>query len=73
MQVNRSLHEAARLAQALQIDEQCLGKGTEVMRMDEMDKEQLTKVIVELIKDDQGVRQAVLHLVCTSPNVVTRI
>ena len=72
MQVNRSLHEAVCLAQALQIDEQCLGKGTVVIRMDEMDKEQLTKVMVQLIKDDQGVRKAVLHLVCTSPNVVSR-
>ena len=45
MQVNRSLHDAACLTQALQQNEQCLGKGTGVIRM--LDDKQLAKIALD--------------------------
>ena len=41
--------------------------------MNQMSKEELAKVISELIKENKEVRMAIINLACASPYVVTRM
>lgn len=46
---------------------------SEVVLLNQMDKEELAKVLVELIKDSRELRRAILKVVWNCPNIVTQI
>ena len=66
-------------------NEQWLKYGTEVMQMEpaaqesglvlihQMGKEELGKIVAELIKNDRGVQKAILNLAFSCPNIVMQI
>jgi len=41
--------------------------------MNQMSEEKLAQTVVDLIKKNGEVRQAVINLVCSCPNIVTEI
>ena len=45
----------------------------EMVLADKMTQEELARVIVELIRKNREVRQAIINLVCACPNVETEI
>ena len=45
----------------------------EMVLLNEMSQEELTKVLVELIKNDREVQRAILNLAFSCPNIVTQI
>ncbi len=45
----------------------------EVVLLNQMDKEELAKALVELIKNDREVQRAILNLAFFCPNIVTQI
>ena len=46
---------------------------SELVLLNQMSKEQLAKVLVELIREDREVQKAILNLTLSCPNIVTRI
>jgi len=46
---------------------------SEMVLLNQMDKEELAKVLVELIKDSRELRRAILEVVWNCPNIVTQI
>ena len=46
---------------------------SELVLLNEMNMEELAKVVVELIKNDREVQRAILNLAFSCPNIVTRI
>ena len=45
----------------------------EMIVVNNMSKDELAKVLVELIKGDRDVRRAILNLALSCPNIVTQI
>jgi len=45
----------------------------EVVLLNQISKEEFTKVLVELIKDSTELQRAILEVVWNCPNIVTRI
>jgi len=50
-----------------------VGAQAEMVLLNEMSQEELTKVVVALIKNDREVQRAILNLVFSCPNIVTQI
>jgi len=46
---------------------------SELVLLNQMSKDQLAKVLVELIKNDREVQRAILNLAFACPNIVTQI
>ncbi len=46
---------------------------TETVLLNHTSKNELAKVLVDLIKNDREVRRAILNLAFTCPNIVTQI
>ena len=46
---------------------------SELVLLNQMDKEELAKALVELIKNDREVQRAILNLAFSCPNIVTQI
>ncbi len=46
---------------------------SEMILLNQVDKEELGEVLVELIKDSRELRRAILEVVWNCPNIVTRI
>lgn len=45
----------------------------EVVLINQISKEELARVVVELIKNDQGVQRAIINLAFSCPNIVSQI
>jgi hypothetical protein len=45
----------------------------DLVLLDQVSKEELAKVVVELIKNDPEVQRAILDLAFSCPNIVTQI
>ena len=45
----------------------------EMVLVDKISQEELTQVVVDLIRKNSKVRQAIINLACTCPNIVTEI
>ena len=50
-----------------------MGENQQAVLINQMSKEELAKVIAELVRDNAEVQQALIELMCSSPNVVTEI
>ena len=48
-------------------------RQSEILLLNRICKEELAKVLVELIKNDREVRMAILNLALSCPNIVTKI
>jgi len=48
-------------------------RQSELVLLNQMDKDELAKVVVELIKDSRELRRAILEVVWNCPNIVTQI
>ena len=46
---------------------------SDLVLLNQVSKEELAKVLVELIKDDRELRRAILEVVWSCPNIVTQI
>ena len=46
---------------------------SELVLLNQMDKDEFAKVVVELIKDSRELRRAILEVVWNCPNIVTQI
>lgn len=46
---------------------------SEMVLLNQVSKEELAKVVVELIKNDREVQRAILDLAFSCPNIVTQI
>lgn len=46
---------------------------SELVLLKQMRKEELAKIVVELIKDSKELRRAILEVVWNCPNIVTQI
>ena len=46
---------------------------SEMVLLNRISKEELAKVLVELIKNDRDVQKAILNLAFSCPNIVTQI
>ncbi|MFC1636224.1 hypothetical protein ACFL5Z_15445 [Planctomycetota bacterium] len=46
---------------------------SELVLLSQMDKEELAKALVELIKNDREVQRAILNLASSCPNIVTQV
>jgi len=46
---------------------------SEVVLLNQMDKDEFTKVVVELIKDSRELQRVILEVVWACPNIVTQI
>ncbi len=46
---------------------------SEVVLLNQMDKDEFAKVVVELIKDSRELRRAILEVVWNCPNIVTQV
>ena len=46
---------------------------SELVLLNQISKDQLAKVVVELIKDSRELRRAILEVVWNCPNIVTRV
>ena len=46
---------------------------SELVLLNQMRKEELAKVVVELIKDSKELRRAILEVVWNCPNIVTQV
>ena len=46
---------------------------SDLILLDQISKNELTEVVVELIKNDREVQMAIFNLVFSCPNVVTQI
>ena len=46
---------------------------SEVVLLNQMDKDEFAKVLVELIKDRRELQRAILEVVWNCPNIVTQI
>ena len=40
--------------------------------MNQEEKKEMVRLLVELIREDQEIRSAVFELICTCPNIVTQ-
>ena len=45
----------------------------ELVLINQMSKEQIAKVVAELIKENEDARSAIINLACGSPYIVTRM
>ena len=43
------------------------------IELEKQDRAKLSRLIVELIREDRDLRRAILQVVCSSPNVMTEI
>ena len=50
-----------------------MGENQQAVLIDQMSKEELAKVIAELVRDNREVQKALIELMCVSPNVMTEI
>ena len=50
-----------------------VAQESELVLINQMGKEELGKIVAELIKNDRGVQKAILNLVFSCPNIVTQI
>ena len=46
---------------------------SEMLLLNRLGKEELAKVLVELIKNDREIQKAILNLAFSCPNIVTQI
>ena len=46
---------------------------SEMVLLNQMNKDELAKVLAELIKNDREVQKVILNLAFSCPNIVTRI
>ena len=45
---------------------------SELVLMNQMNKEELAKVVSELIRENEEVRMAIINLACASPDIKTQ-
>ena len=46
---------------------------SELVLVDQLSKEELARVIIELIRNNERVRMAIINLACTSPYIKTQM